>query len=251
MKSTTKPLSSSAFVAAAALVVVGFAAFNRLNSVPAVPVSVLAGVDASESVRVKNAGGGTLLGQARGALSSLTASLNAASDHLLVARVDREVTPFYDKEPVAGRHKMLGILLHETQPSSQSEGTRPAKFWTLVAERAADAQRTPGEAVFVVYYGDGDNDDQSPHAARQMRLAAQQLAQNSRVKAVWFYGVKRENWRTIETTFAPLGGRLRLATKNDMTPASIIKSIEKARRDERENSGAQAQNAVRSAQNPD
>lgn len=210
--------------------VAGMVAWSRHNAAPSVPVAVIAGVDSSDSVRDKNASGGTLLGQSRSALSQLNAGLNSSTDFLLLMRVDRQTTPFFQSAPLSGSEKMLDVLMTETQPSASRSGTFPAKFWTLAAQQAASPQLVPGRSVAVTFYSDGDCDDLSPASDSAIAAAAKQLARNPRVSGVWIFGIKRENWTKLSNLFASLGGRLHLATKTQMSPSPLLQELDAVRR---------------------
>lgn len=229
MKNNNSSFPVVPFLAVGA-VVVGGLLLARFNAPPRVPVSVIAGIDASESVRVADAGGGTQLGQSRSAVARLGAGLQAGSDHLAVVRVDRAVNEFYCNTAPTGSEEFLRLLMQHTQTPATQGGTYPAKFWTLAARRAADWQMAPGRAVAIGYWGDADNDDLTPQSREEIAAAATQLAANPRVLGVWIYGAKATNWGTLRELFAPMGARLHLATREQMAPSGLLDSLDEARR---------------------
>ena len=225
-----KSNSSSRLPIVAALTVLGGLFTWSHLSAPSIPVTVIAGVDASRSVRTPMAGGGTLLGSSRTSLTQLATRLHPGLDRLVVARVDRQTKEFFDEEAPAGSEEFLQTLLDHTEKPPAVDGTFPAKFWTLAARRAASLEQAPGVAVGIAFVGDGDNDDFSPAAQNAMRAAARALAANKRVVSVEFFGVAPKNWETIRELFAPLGERLRLHPPQQMEPDELVARLEAARR---------------------
>lgn len=224
---TSSPLVPALCVGAVLAVGSIWSYFNRT---PAVPVTFIAGLDTSRSVRVKLPGGGTQLGGSRGALARLGTALNPATDRLALVRVDRESYPFYSQEPPSGTEKLLELLIQQTQRPATQDGTFPAKFWTLAARTAAAQHLSPGKAVVVGYWGDGDNDDMTVASRQQIEAAARQLAGNPRVVGVGLYGLKKENWEEMERLFAPLGSRLHLAPIEKLGPDKLLEKLDEARR---------------------
>src|SRR5207244_2964612 len=91
-----------------------------------------------------------------------------------------------------------------------ARGTRPAHFWTTVADRAASA----AGPVLIVYLTDGEIDDHSPEAMGALRAAIDRLAANPLVRCVALWGVtpatraelRREVGRQEAPRESPLGG---------------------------------------------
>lgn len=211
------------------VVVVGALLFSYLRAAPPTPISVVTGVDASDSVRVKPQNGNSLLGVSRASLARLGAGLNSQCDHLIVMRVDRQVNEFYAGPP-QGYEAFLPLLLNHTQSPPKTSGTFPANFWDAAAARADNPQLTPGQKVVICYYGDADNDDLSPTAREQIAAAAVVLAKNPRILGVWIYGAKPENWAALRQLFAPLEGRLHLSPREGMNPRPLLDEVDAARR---------------------
>lgn len=204
--------------------------WSRHHAPPSVPVCVITGMDASVSVQQPLPGGATQLGRSRAALARLGTSLEAGLDFLVVARVDRQASEFYAQTPPEGYEKFLRLLLSRTQTPAAHDGTFPAAFWSLAATRAQDAQQSPGKAVEIAFYGDGDNDDLTPAAHIQITQAARQLAANPRVAGVWVFGAKPENWGTLRTLFSPLRGRFHLTPREELAPQPLLDDIDRIRR---------------------
>ncbi len=226
-------MKSSSFLScrpmwAAVVVFGGLALWSRLSA-PTTPVTVIAGLDASRSVRVPLRGGGSLLGSCRASLADLAGRLHPGFDHLMVARVDRQTKEFFDESAPEGTEAFLQTMLDHTQTPPMIDGTLPATFWTLAAKRAASPELAPGAGVAVAFLGDGDIDDFTEAARQEIRAAARALAANKRVVSVEFFGINPKNWETIRKLFAPLGERLRLHPPQEMEPNELVRRLEAAR----------------------
>lgn len=210
-------------------IVVGGLLWAKLQAAPAVPVSVLSGLASSGSERQESADQASLLSLSRASLARLGAALNSKTDHLTVWRVDRETSEFYAQAPQSYETLLPLFVSHTKQPASAPR-TLPAKFWTQVAGRAANLELAPGYKVVIVFYHDGDNDDQSLASRAQIEKAARALAANPRVLGVWIVGAKQSNWQAHREMFAPLGGRLHMVPREQMSPQPILEEIDEARR---------------------
>lgn len=210
-------------------VLCGLLTWSHLST-PRTPVSVIVGLDTSRSVRMPLPSGGTLLGRSRALLADMTGRLQPGLDHVTVAGVDRQALEFFDSDAPESSEEFLQNLLDQTKSAPQTDGTYPAEFWTLAAQRAASVSDAPGVAVAVLLLSDGDNDDFSPASQVKMRNAARLLAANKRVIAVAFVGAAPKNWATLRSLFAPLGSRLHLQAPQDMDSDSLLQKLETARR---------------------
>lgn len=215
-------------VGVALAVLGGLVVWGRLSA-PTTRVTVIAGLDASASMRSALPGGGTLLGQSRAALADLAGRLQPGLDRLVVARVDRQTSEFFDEAAPTGSEAFLQTLLDHTRTPPSTDGTHPANFWRLAARRAASLQQAPGAGVAVAFLGDGDNDDLTKTARDEIRAAARALAANPRVVSVEFFGVNPKNWDTLRELFAPLGARLRLHPPQQMEPDELLARLQTAR----------------------
>jgi len=199
-----------------------------IKTTPHTPVTLIVGIDASDSVRVQG-DNGSLLGENRAAIADMAGQLVAGLDHLKLVRVDRQAREFFDGEAPSGNETLLSLLMENTNRPASQNGTLPAKFWTLAAQQAASKEFSPGAGVAIVYAGDADNDDLTPQSSQQIACAAQQLADNPRVVSVEFLGFNPKNSAELRTLFAPLGARLRLQSADAPNPRSIIDRLNAAR----------------------
>lgn len=189
------------------------------------PVTLIAALDTSGSVRVGQSDGSTLLGRCVASVARLVVRLDGGHDHVSVYRVDRQAQEFYDDTAPASRERFQWLLIDRTKPRAAQDGTFPAVFWGEAAQQVATTQ-TP---VAIVYGGDADNDDLRPSAVAAMRQAAQRLAANPRVVAVVFLGASPKNWATLQDIFAPLGTRLLRQPPEAMDINPVLDRLEAAR----------------------
>ena len=218
------PWKGLALAGAGLLVLVGLARW----SAPSRPVTLIVGIDSSDSVR-SNGPDGSLLGRTRIAIAEAASRLAPGYDRLKLVRVDREAREFFDGTAPDGNETLLQLLYDHTQSRAGRTGTLPANFWSFAAQQAESPDLAPGAGVAVVYAGDADNDDLSAASQAQIREAAQRLAANPRVVSVEFYGFNPRNAATLREEFAPLGARFQLQPADAMDTDHVVERLETAR----------------------
>ena len=184
------------------------------------PVHCYIGLDASQSAR-PHLGGYTLLS------GQLSGRLNAGVDALTLYRLDDHVTEFSDQPASGSLATTLTAIARNVQQVSPGRGTFPAKYWEEVAARAEQA---PADVV-ILLFTDGDNDDQRAASTKSIRVAAERLAQNPRVKQVILCGVEQRNYAWLHACFASLGEkRFHLLNPVEMDISTLADYVEQARK---------------------
>ena len=114
-----------------------FALSNRSTGPQGGPVGVMAGLDASQSVRARSGEGAPLLGAGVNLVAQIGETLDPA--RITVFRVDWQTQEFYDasapRDPEAFHH----TIIERMKPLPTKSGTYPALFWAEAARRAQDA----------------------------------------------------------------------------------------------------------------
>jgi hypothetical protein len=180
------------------------------------PMHLLMGIDASGSARRR-------LGDYFLVTKALAEQLSAGEDKLTLYRVDNNAKEFSDQPYDGNTENLLLTLKHEITDKALQNGTYPAKFWTNTADRATQS-KVP---VLVVLLSDGDNDDMRPEVVREMKAAAQQLANCPQVRGVVLCGASPTNWQSLRETFKPLGARLTLLSPTEMAADKVTPLLEK------------------------
>lgn len=220
---TPNPLATAAVVTVAGLGI--FALTRSSPEPPRGPVGVLAGLDASDSVRAQHEGQAPLLGMSVNLVAQLGETLDPDHDRLTVFRVDSQTQEFYDanapRDPEAFHH----TVIERMKPRPRRGGTFPARFWTEAARRTQAASHP----VAVLYAGDADNDDFSAASLDAIRRAGLALGKNPRVVAVYICGANPKNWAGLRRVFAPLGDRLHLQAPSEMDATPLVAGMEDAR----------------------
>lgn len=187
--------------------------------VTAMPASTLliVGFDRSGSYRA-------YLGGAIAAGSSLTADLDADT-RLACYALDTQTTELYDNPPPESSDELAGIVTEKLRHLPAAQGTHPASFWTVAAQRAEEGNALTAVAL----YSDGD-DDAVPASQAQIRAAARRLAQNRNVVFVAIYGVNPDNRAALNAAFAPLGrDRFHLYGPQEADTETLLSCLEQAR----------------------
>lgn len=164
---------------------------------PRAPLSVIAGIDASDSTR-------PYLSAYVLSLSSVAMSLDDRSDAMTVLRFDRTCSEIYGPIPPASSEEFQAQMVHYLRAGAKRRGTLPEFFYEQAAQLAAHASTK----TVILCYTDGDIDDQSRTAEAEMKEAAVELAANSKVCAVIVTGTLPGAREQIRLLMAPLGPKL-------------------------------------------
>ena len=147
------------------------------------------------------------------------------TDQLALSRFDYELGAFYDSAALTNRADIVGVLAAGLRTPAARPRTRPAVYWTWLANKLENAKLN---TVIVVFH-DGDNDDENASSDHQIRQAAQQLAKNPRVAAIFIFGLTQKNWARHQSIFAPLGLRFKPFPAASMDSAPIMNALNQAR----------------------
>lgn len=180
------------------------------------PMHLMLGIDASGGARPR-------LGDYILVTKVMAEQLTAGEDKLTLYRVDNNAKEFSDQPYDGNAENLFQTLKHEIKDKPLQNGTYPAKFWTNTADRASQS-KVP---VLVVLLSDGDNDDMRPEVVREMKAAAQRLADCPQVRGVTLCGASPTNWQSLRETFKPLGARLTLLSPTEMAADKVTPLLEK------------------------
>jgi hypothetical protein len=208
----------------ATLLVLGCTACQRRD--PAVHLQLLAGIDVSGSNLSHRE-------EACQAVNSLVDSALPPRTMVTLWQFDSLPAIRYSEVPAGGAEDLADAEKSIRQMKSTTHGTYLSRL--LQAQLATIQADTSAKDRFVLLVA-ADGDDEDPNATRAV---ARQLAQDSRIVAVWVAGVSdTDPGRLREHTnadFAPFGNRLVVNGRFDEEPAfarvrSLIKNAERMQR---------------------
>lgn len=182
-------------------------------------VTIVAGFDTSASFRPH-------LPSSAHLVMHVTSRLNPGVDRLVLFRVDNRCEQFFEGPAPVSSDEIAPVLAKELKPFPSSKGTYPAAFFKSASSIAAKS-RMP---LVIAFMSDGDIDGHLNSQLPELKNAAQRLAENKQVLAVYLVGVSPANWSKWQLALAPLDNRLMIMPASAMSNSCLDGALQAAGR---------------------